>query len=255
MENNLRLTRYDIQKINEKFEKSKLHFSLDSSGSISIHYRENYLGTKEIYCPHRSGLGEKIINEVNKDTRYKFSFGVSEKRLEDFNEILSRMEESYFSNSFVVGDGNLAINHKISDVNFELIKSTQKIANRKFSTFEYNFHCNILSIIVKIINLEDAIEFFQRKWGYHEDGEEIMLLDYSVGEIISTTEDSNGDYIIIDYEYCKNVNNEDNDYLIHYVYCKILNTKGVVIRYGDKEYSDGKNFKPNRGDRLNTLLN
>ncbi len=51
--------------------------------------------------------------------------------------------------------------------------------------------------------IEEAIDCFNLLYGYDENGEEINLLKFPIGTIVTIENDTDKDYLVIDYNFNK----------------------------------------------------
>lgn len=183
---------------------------------------------------------------------FEFSFSICEKRYDDFFEIFDTVKKSYID-AYVYETPE-----KISRIVFSekscisKRESTHKIFNRNFKMIEYTFNDKVSSVMCYLKYIEDSIEYFNLIWGYTSEGEEINLLKYNVGSIVSPVADKSVDLMIVDYVYKKN-----NDlYVIEYKTCQILGTdKSHIIKYGEFRVLPDTKLTISRNNNLDSLLN
>ena len=182
----------------------------------------------------------------------EFSFSICEKRYDDFFEIFDTVKKSYID-AYVYETPE-----KMSKIVFSekscisKRESTHKIFNRNFKMIEYTFNDKVSSVMCYLKYIEDSIEYFNLIWGYTSEGEEINLLKYNVGSIVSPIADKSVDLMIVDYVYKKY-----NDlYVIEYKTCQILGTdKSHIIKYGEFRVLPDTKLTISRNNNLDSLLN
>lgn len=183
---------------------------------------------------------------------FEFSFSICEKRYDDFFEIFDSVKKSYID-AYVYETPE-----KMSKIVFSekscisKRESTHKIFNRNFKMIEYIFNDKVSSVMCYLKYIEDTIEYFNLIWGYTTEGEEINLLKYNVGSIVSPVADKSVDLMIVDYVYKKY-----NDlYVIEYKTCQILGTdKSHIIKYGEFRVLPDTKLTISRNNNLDSLLN
>ena len=183
---------------------------------------------------------------------FEFSFSICEKRYDDFFEIFDTVKKSYID-AYVYETPE-----KMSKIVFSekscisKRESTHKIFNRNFKMIEYTFNDKVSSVMCYLKYIEDSIEYFNLIWGYTSEGEEINLLKYNVGSIVSPVADKSVDLMIVDYVYKKN-----NDlYVIEYKTCQIFGTdKSHIIKYGEFRVLPDTKLTISRNNNLDSLLN
>jgi hypothetical protein len=198
-----------------------------------------------MYDDDMSKIPEPVIT-------FEFSFSICEKRYDDFFEIFDTVKKSYID-AYVYETPE-----KMSKIVFSekscisKRESTHKIFNRNFKMIEYTFNDKVSSVMCYLKYIEDSIEYFNLIWGYTSEGEEINLLKYNVGSIVSPIADKSVDLMIVDYVYKKY-----NDlYVIEYKTCQILGTdKSHIIKYGEFRVLPDTKLTISRNNNLDSLLN
>jgi hypothetical protein len=206
---------------------------------ISISYIKETFGHKEIV-----ETPEPVI-------QYEFSFSIIENRKEHFFILLERMFKNEFKTHFIYNDGISKIEiYKESDI--EKSEITHSLLNRNFKKYTYRFKGKLASIIGYISYLEDAINFFQKIWGYNEDGSEVCLTNYKIGDVVSLKDDKSKDYLVIDYNYIK----KDNFYIVNYIISEMIaNINSSVIQYGVTYIKSDNDLTFSRNSRIDDILN
>jgi hypothetical protein len=239
------LTDSEILKWNDRFEKSNFRLiprynTRNGHPDISINY---------ITTPF-SGLSE-IKETPDTVISYEFSFSVIESRKDEFYILLKKMFNYKFETQISYNDSSKSIdifNEK------DIIKEevNHQLLNRKFIKYTLKFKGKLSSIIAYLSYVEDAINFFQLIWGYNEEGEEICLTKYRIGDIVSVKNDKSKDFLVVDYYY----NRIGNDYKINYVISEMIsNSNSSIIRYGDGLKESEDNLTYSRNNRIDDILN
>jgi hypothetical protein len=184
---------------------------------------------------------------------YKFSFSVSSNRTEQFFDILNKLLKLPFETYFTYKekDYNIELNGNSNIVSGKK-EETHKLLEKEYTRFTYDFSGKLTHVIAYISCIEDTISYFEKIWGYDEEGREHCLLKYPIGSIVSTTKDKSKDYLVLDYSYEKDTN---DNYFVNYQCCEMLNTNSPIIQYGDSNlyYEDELCFS--RNNRIDDILN
>jgi len=188
---------------------------------------------------------------IDPHINYKFSFSVSSNRTEQFFEILNKLLRQPFETYFTYKEKRYKI-----ELNDDLISNKKeenhKLLEKEYTRFTYEFSGKLSHVISYISCIEDAIAYFEKIWGYDEEGKEHCLLKYPIGSIVSTTKDKSKDYLILDYSYEKDTN---DNYYIHYYCCEMLNTNSPVIQYGESNLYFEDELCFSRNNRIDDILN
>lgn len=200
---------------------------------------------------------DKLINNI----KYKFTFSISENRVGDFERFLEKNKE--FNTKIVVDDienkNHSMLNAPVKYIDIKYLDelnnfTTEKhtLYNRSYVRYKYEFDCHFASIIAVVTLLKDAIDYIAMIWGYDDKGNEINLLKYNIGDIVSPVKDKSKDYLILDH-VVKSFNNKKE---LLYILTEIKSDeKSPVIRYGEvlELFEDSISFS--RNDRINNILN
>lgn len=198
----------------------------------------------------KSGFESPVIS-------YLYSFSIVSHREEEFFRIFDRLCKENFSTKLLTIDNQ----NKESLVNIDLNKSfiekcsieEHELLNRKFRKYTFNFESVLLTDIICFLTyIEDTIECFQLLWGYDSNGNEVSLLDFTIGSVVSMKRDKSKDYLVIDYNFIRVV----NSYKINYVLSEVLyDDKSPIIKYGKTIKSDGSDICYSRNNRIDNILN
>jgi hypothetical protein len=187
------------------------------------------------------------------EVRYEITFSVCEKRIDEFFDIFNKITENGIEN-FVYHSTTehrpIKFTEDIVDSKTEL---THTFMNRKYRKIKYSFVGRVSSIIAYVQALKDTIEYFGMIWGYTEEGEELCLLKYPIGSIVSPLNDKSKDVLVVDYDYNKSTNNK---FTINYEVYEILsNEKSSTLQYGNKSILPEEELCLSRTAQVNSILN
>jgi len=242
------LTDKDILKWNDRLDKSQYRLNpryntRNGYPDISINF---------ISEPFSGFTGATEIKETTEPViRYEFSFSIIKNRKDEFFILLNKMFQRKLVTHFVYQDSSKEIQiYKDSDIEKSNIDHT--VLNRDFIKYTYKFSGKLGSIIAYISYLEDAITYFQMIWGYNEEGEEICLTKYKIGDIVSIKNDKSKDFLVVDYYYDR----IGEEYKIDYVISEMMsNPNSSVIKYGDGLKESEDNLTYSRNNRIDNILN
>jgi hypothetical protein len=208
-----------------------------------------------IHFSSRSNFDNTSKTIPEPSLEFNFSFSVASNRVDEFFDILEKLKLNKTGTKiFYQGIDN---KEKISDINFseDVLKSStkmkHKLVDKEYTRFNYYFSGHLASIMVYVSYLEDAVNFFSSIWGYNEDGTEVNLIKYPIGSIVSKVKDKSKDFLVIDYSYSK----INSDYKIILICSEILNSSGLVIKYGDLYKFDTEVLCWSRNNRIDNILN
>jgi hypothetical protein len=187
------------------------------------------------------------------EIEYELTFSVCEKRVEEFFNIFNKITD-YGVENFVYHN---AREHKPIVFTDKIIHSkdelTHTFMNRKYKKIKYNFRGKVSSIIAYVQALKSTIEFFGMIWGYTEEGDELCLLKYPIGSIVSPKDDKSKDVLVVDYQYEKSLSNK---FEIRYEVYEILsNEKSSTLQYGNKSILSEDKICLSRTAQVNSILN
>lgn len=218
----------------------------NQNGYPNIAIYQNYYTTYDV----KQIITDQKSIQVDPDIKYVFSFSVASNRVETFFDIYGRLRKEEFYTKLVNKNDSL-IDIKFDDNAIrKKEKIDHKISDKEYTRFTYTFVGKLSNIMLHVAYLEDAIEFFQKIWGYDESGKEFLLIKFPIGSIVSKIDDKSVDYLIFEYDYKKSTNGE---YSINYIVCEMLKT-GPIIKYGSQQtfYEDDLCFS--RNGRINDIL-
>lgn len=197
----------------------------------------------------------------DKNISFRFTISVNTKRLSFFEMFYNKfikdstiigsnicraknVEESiiFYKSQVLVEDGKR--------IEFELKGPTKKYENILVEGVEYTRitfqfdNCHTLVVAKVITDLTDCINFISRIYGYDKDGNEILLIKYSIGTVVNIIGDSKcKDYVVCGYDYERDID--------EFTY--------IIQRYEDGEVMSRTHIfeskiKPSRNHNLDILL-
>lgn len=200
----------------------------------------------------KNGIGFDLVDTIDPSVQYRFIFSISSNRVKDFWSIFERRKTVSIGNKMSYGD-------KISDISFieEIVRkkeeSTHKVKQKEFTRYIYNFSGKLSQVISYITVIDDSIKFFERIWGYDENGKEYSLLNFPLGTICSLVEDKSNDYMVFDYEYYIS---RDNNFDIKYRISKMdWSDKSPTVKYGPTIVVEESKLCHSRNFRIDEILN
>lgn len=193
-----------------------------------------------------------LVETTDPHISFRYLFSVASNREKEFWDIFDRRKG--------VGVGTkTSYKEKTEAMKFDekmLIKSQLKtnhsVKEKEFVRVSYDLHGKLSEIICLITIIEDTVNFFQKIWGYSEDGREVCLLQYPIGSVCSKKNDKSSDYVVLDYEY---VIQYSNQFDIKYKIAKMEWTNNSpIIKYGPVETSDENELCFSRNNRIDDIL-
>lgn len=187
------------------------------------------------------------------EVEYELTFSVCEKRIDEFFSIFNKITKNGIEN-FVYHSGTVYKPIKFTDdIIYSKNELTHTFMNRLYRKIQYNFRGKVSSIIAYVQALKDTIEYFGMIWGYTEEGDEICLLKYPIGSIVSPVNDKSKDVLVVDYKYIKSTNSKFNiDYEVYEI---LSNEKSSTLQYGNKSILSEKQLCLSRTAQVNSILN
>ena len=204
--------------------------------------------------------------EKLKTEPFMFSFSVAKKRKNNFFEIL----DGFINDGIKFGDSqsyNKLNTVDLRELVYDHVEIEHTVYNTEYIRFQYKFDNTLKALIVTTL-IEDTIRIFENMWGYKEDGEEVSLMKYRIGDIVSLKmSPQNTDWIVISYiperPYTMksrsgmgySVNTTGTKYGVLYKLVVIESNNNGIIKYGSIVTADESDIYPSRNNNLNTLLN
>lgn len=211
-----------------------------------------YIGfnQKTPISPHGPSYNQ-FVESLDPHIKYDFTFSVIENRNEVFFELFNRLCKEKFGTKTIFKDkisGDIEHGDKIID---SRDVNTHWVSNRSYIRYTYRFNTSLSSIMAYVSYLEDTISFFEKIWGYDENGKEHCLLKYPIGTIVSKEKDKSKDFLVIDYLYEKIGGN----YIIDYLACEVVDISSVIIKYGEIARLKDVDLCHSRNNRIDNILN
>ena len=200
------------------------------------------------------GNDSRIHGRIHEpEIEYELTFSVCEKRIDEFFDIFKKITEKGIEN-FVYHSTTEHRQIKFTeDVIYSKNELIHSFMNRNYKKIQYNFRGKVSSIIAYVQALKDTIEYFDMIWGYTEEGEELCLLKYPIGSIVSPLNDKSKDVLVVDYKYNKSTNSK---FSIDYEVYEILsNEKSSTLQYGNKSILSENELSLSRTAQVNSILN
>ena len=245
----------DINKWNKKLDKSPYYIQLGSWTTTLNSGPTQTLHIMQKIETSMPGMGPQLSEITEPTISYNFSFSIAENRKNDFFKIVSNLLDKGIANHKSLGSGTSAPPQQIiidRNVVNKIDESNHSIYNKEYVKYSYSFKGKFISIMSYITILEDAIEFFQKIWGYDKDGSEHNLLKYPIGTIVSKTDDKSEDMMVIDYSFLV----QYDKYIIDYIVCSMETIpNSLVIKYGNHETLSEDKLTWSRNDRIDNILN
>jgi hypothetical protein len=248
------LTDSEIMKLNNRLNDSRFFVRAEYTSQSSWPVLGYYL--RPTY--NRPDMASQTSNSYDgrieePQIEYEFTFSICEKRIDEFFEIFDRISDGGVENFCYSTGNNSTTRVEFTDkVIHSESKVVHKVYNRNYVKIKYNFRGKVSSIFAYIKFLEDTIGFFGNIWGYTEEGEEICLLKYPIGNIVSPIKEKSMDVLVIDYVYLKLT----DQYTINYMVCEILSDeKSSILKYGDSFSIKEDDLTLSRTNQINSLLN
>lgn len=240
------LTDSEILNWNNKFE--------DSYYSLAPVYSEDLSINVKIFPNYKYSQRNYITDFKIPIIKHIFIFSVSKNKKDDFFMILNKLFKDYHFSSKVIINNNI-FNIKIDNSIINSIDQTEHLFNKiSFIKYKYEFMGEVSSIISYISYLEDAINCFQKIWGYNEDGKELNLLKYNIGDIVSLKGNKSKDFLILDYNFLKLIG--QNNFEIKYSISEMLfDFKSGIIKYDKIIECDENELCYSRNSRIDDILN
>lgn len=241
----------EILNWNKRLEKSNYvvyPLSNHRSGNPDIIFKQNI---------YPAGLGDRnqLVETIDPFIRYDFAFSIASNRKKIFFDLFEKLSKETFGTKSIFRDQSN--NDKLTDINFSdtIIETkeenTHMVYDKEYIRFTIHFAGKLGSIMAYVSYLEDAINFFSEIWGYNQDGNEVCLLKYPIGTIVSLPKNKSKDYLVLDYKYRR----LDSKYFIDFVVSEMMNSKGFVIKYGEIYTFRESELCYSRNSRIDDILN
>ncbi len=195
-----------------------------------------------------SNFLKNYIDDIS--IKYKFRFSIATNRVDCFFDILTALEKDSLGTKFRNKDNSFTF-IDLDKLEKSVDKTTHQIYNKEYTLFNYDFTGNFSAIVAYTSYIEDAINFFNKIWGYEEDGTEKNLLMFNIGDVVSPIDDKSTDYLILNYVYDKAY----NEYHIKYISAELLSDGAKPgIKYGKIRVYEDKDICYSRNSRIDNIL-
>jgi hypothetical protein len=207
-------------------------------------------------------------NSINRNIDYRFTFSISKNNIERFENLLNQFLIQGFRQTIFEGNKHYYQNFEFDELNsFRKIehKESHKTYGVDFIKFTYNFvRSPLLPTVLFIQTIKDVIEIIGNFWGYDENGEEMCSIKYPVGSIVST-KDIKSDFFVESITFVRQNTEDFKTLKDRYIFSEELllynlleiekNTNSQVLEFSDVYTTSSDFIIPNRGQRLDELLN
>jgi hypothetical protein len=244
----------DLLKWNYRMSKSPYRVRLNSkcvnnNKSVSFYLIDTPIN-KKLICD-----GYQLIRAFRDPVvKWEFSFSIVESRKNELLNIIRRsLNKGVVNYVDVYGDESKYEKINISEDILEHIEeNTHKVFNKSYIKYTYKFKGRLSSIMAYITIIEDSIEFFSGIWAYNEDGQELCLVKYPIGTIVSKVKDESSNFLVLDYDYFF----DNQKYIIKYVISKMfIEEKSMIIKYGNIEIIEEYKLCYSKNNIINNILN
>lgn len=200
----------------------------------------------------KNGLnGFDYLDTIDPHISYKFVFSISSNRCKEFWSIFERRIRIPIGNKMNYKDRLDDIKTSESVV-VEKENLNHKIKQKEFTRYVFKFKGKLSEIISYVTAIDDSIKFFEKIWGYDEDGKEYPLLNYPLGTICSLIKDKSNDYMVFDYEFLIIHDRFDIKYKISKMQ---ISAKSSTVKYGNIFVVDESELCYSRNFRIDEILN
>jgi len=207
-------------------------------------------------------------DSIRRDMNYRFVFSIAKNNIQRFENLLNQfLKEGCRHTLFEDNNRQYVQNFEFDEL--EKFKGIEIIEEHKtygvdFIKYIYEFkRTPLLQTIFFIQTLKDVINIIGNFWGFDENGNETCSIKYPVGSIVST-KDNKSDFFVESINFIRkdtlNFKELKNRYtfseeLILYNLLEIVNNNSQVLEYSDTHTTSSDFIIPNRGQRLDELLN
>ena len=207
-------------------------------------------------------------NSINRNIDYRFTFSISKNNIDRFENLLNQFLIQGFRQTIFEGNKHYYQNFEFDELNsFRKIehKESHKTYGVDFIKFTYNFvRAPLLPTVLFIQTIKDVIEIIGNFWGYDENGEEMCSIKYPVGSIVST-KDRKSDFFVESITFVRQNTEDFKTLKDRYIFSEELllynlleiekNINSQVLEFSDVYTTSSDFIIPNRGQRLDELLN
>jgi hypothetical protein len=205
---------------------------------------------------------------INRNIDYRFNFSISKNNIDRFENLIEQFLRQGWKQPIYEGSKYYFQNLEYNDlINFRKIeyKETHKTYGIDFIKFTYNFaKAPLLATICFIQTVKDVIKIISEFWGFDEEGNEVCTIKYPVGSIVST-KDNKSDFLVESITFVRENTERFQNLKDRYIFSEELllynlleivsNSNSQVLEYSDTYTTSSDFIIPNRGQRLDELLN
>lgn len=244
----------DILNFSNQLNDSRFFIRPEYTNFSSYPVIRYYINYQDVRNLGRGYYNEDIHGRIHEpEIEYELTFSVCEKRSDEFFDIFNKITKNGIEN-FVY---HSTTEHRpikfTEDIVYSKNELTHSFMNRNYKKIQYNFIGKVSSILAYVQAIKDTIEYFGMIWGYTEEGEELCLLKYPIGSIVSPKNDKSKDVLVVDYKYNKSTNSK---FTIEYEVYEILsNEKSSTLQYGKKDILSEDELSLSRTAQVNSILN
>ena len=228
-------------------------------GFVNGYTLRDKFGLPEIYNP----------NSIRKDINYRFAFSVSKNNIQRFEKLLNQfLTDGCKHTLYESGSKEYYQNFEFNDINTLRdieIREEHQTYGVDFVKFSYEFiNSSALPTIFFIQTVKDVINIIGEYWGFDKDGREVCSIKYPVGSIVST-KDNKSDFFIESIIFVRENTQKFRELKSRYKFSEELilynlleivkNNNSQVLEFSDILTTSSDFIIPNRGQRLDELLN
>jgi hypothetical protein len=232
---------------------------INPSGFGNGYIIRDKFGLPEIYNP--TSISRKNIN-------YRFVFSVSKNNIQRFENILNQfLKDGCKHTLYESGNKEYYQNFEYDDLNILRdieVREYHQTYGVDFVKFTYEFNNSpALATIFFIQTVKDVINIIGEYWGFDKDGNEVCSIKYPVGSIVST-KDKKSDFFIESiifirentekFKELKNRYKFSEELILYNLLEIVKNNNSQVLEFSDVLTTSSDFIIPNRGQRLDELL-
>jgi len=192
-----------------------------------------------------------FVETTDPSIRFNYLFSISSTRTKEFWEIFNRRK------SVPIGTCT-RYKEKIEEISFDEVAMTEskevtnhKIKELEYTRYSYELKGKLSQIIAFTTTIEDTIKFFTKIYGYTENGKEVILTNFPIGQVCSKKSDKSTDYIVLDYDYIVIF----NEFKINYKIAKMeWSPNSPIVTYGEPETVTEDELCFSRNNRIDNIL-
>lgn len=184
---------------------------------------------------------------------YEMIFSISSKRNNFFLDLLKKISDKTVDIRVILdgvrNEKNILYLTNTKSLNIDIKEENHMINNILYIKYNHKVSGRLSEIILYKSNIENSINIMQSIWEY-ENGVEVNLVQWNIGDIVALVENKSKDYIILDYSYRK----VNDSYIIDFLASEILDINKCVIKYGKSEILRKDDICYSRNNRIDNIL-